>query len=104
MPRGAPRLRTTLNRQNLAGPYVKALRKLKKITQDALCARLATVTEGKWSPTVFDIYRIESQRRILSDLELLSLALALECDMYDLVGSLRESKTLPTDNSIEATD
>ena len=89
MPRGAPRLRTSDNQQNLCGPHVKARRQAIKLTQDALCARLAHITSGRWNPTIFDIYRIESQRRIISDLELLALSLALECDLYHLVGTQR---------------
>ncbi|MBB6050729.1 helix-turn-helix domain-containing protein [Armatimonas rosea] len=95
MPRGAPRLRTEQDQQNLVGPTVKATRKQLALTQDALCARLATATSGRWSPTIFDIYRIESQRRIVSDMELLALAIALECDLYDLLGTTKEATTLP---------
>jgi hypothetical protein len=97
MPRGAPRLRTPDNRQNLVGANVKQQRGAMKLTQDVLCARLADVTRGRWNPTIFDIYRIESGRRIVSDLELLALSLALECDMYALVGTLRESPAFPSE-------
>lgn len=50
-----------------------------KITQDALCARIAQVTNGKWIPDRQEIYRIEDGRRIVSDLEILALATVLEC-------------------------
>lgn len=96
MPHGAPRLRTADDRQNLAGPRVKARRKQLTLTQDALCARLAHVTGGRWNPTIFDIYRIESSRRIISDLELLALSIALEWDLYDLIGVSREQPTFPS--------
>lgn len=95
MPHGAPRLRATDNRQNLAGPYVKARRREMKLTQDALCGKLALLTGGRWNPTIFDIYRIESGRRIVSDLELLALSLALECSMYQLVGATPEQAVFP---------
>jgi hypothetical protein len=95
MPHGAPRLRTADDRQNLAGPIVKERRKALKLTQDELCARLATVTGGRWNPTIFDIYRIERQRRIVSDLELLALSLALECSAYDLLGVSANAPAFP---------
>jgi transcriptional regulator with XRE-family HTH domain len=95
MPRGAPRLRTSDNRQNLIGAQVKNRRGELKLTQDALCARLAAITHGRWNPTIFDIYRIESGRRIVSDLELLALSIALECDMYDLVGASHNAPAFP---------
>lgn len=96
MPHGAPRLRTPDARQNLAGPLVKSRRKELKLTQDALCGRLALITGGQWNPTIFDIYRIESQRRIISDIELLVLSLALECGMYELIGVDPSDPALPS--------
>ena len=95
MPHGAPRLRTPDDRQNLCGPHVKARRKELKLTQDGLCAKLALLTSGRWNPTIFDIYRIETGRRIVSDLELLALSLALECSLYQLVGASPEQTAFP---------
>lgn len=95
MPHGAPRLRTSDNRQNLVGPHLKARRRELSLTQDALCARLADVTGGRWNPTIFDVYRIESGRRIVSDLELFALSLVLECDVYRLLGVPPEQTTFP---------
>lgn len=97
MPRGAPRLRTAQEQQNLVGPRVKARRKELVLTQDALCARLARITEGRWNPTIFDVYRVESQRRIVSDLEMLALSLALECSLYDLLGVSSQAPTFPAE-------
>jgi hypothetical protein len=85
MPHGAPRLRTSDNKQNIAGPHVRERRRHLQLTQDALCGRLALATNGEWNPTPGDIYRIEAQRRIVADLELVALAEALECDLYALV-------------------
>ncbi len=96
MPHGAPRLRTSDNHQNLVGPQVKTRRKELDFTQDVLCAKLAAITGGRWNPTIFDIYRIESRRRIVSDLELLALAIALECDFYSLLQVQPKSLTFPT--------
>ncbi len=95
MPHGAPRLRTPDNKQNIAGPYVRERRQHLRLTQDALCGRLALATNGEWNPAPGDIYRIEAQRRIVGDLELVALAEALECDLYALVGPSR-AKVNPT--------
>jgi hypothetical protein len=89
MPRGNPRLRTRDGRQNLVGPRVKERRKELKLTQDELCALLARLTDGEWNPSAGDIYRIQTQTRIVSDVELVTLAKALECDLLWLItGSL----------------
>jgi transcriptional regulator with XRE-family HTH domain len=85
MPRGAPRLRKAGGHQNAVGARVKARRKELKLSQDALCARLALRTSGGWSPTEADIYRIERHTRIISDLELVALCAALECDLLWLL-------------------
>ncbi len=85
MPRGNPRLRTKEGGQNLIGSQVKARRKELKMTQDALCGRLAHLSGGKWNPTPADIYRIQTQTRIVSDIELLCLACALDLSISDLI-------------------
>jgi transcriptional regulator with XRE-family HTH domain len=50
------------------------------LTQDQLCARIADVTAGAWNPSRKDIGRCETGTRIISDIEMLYLAKALECD------------------------
>jgi len=50
-----------------------------QLQQDELCARLAQVTNGAWNPAWQDISRIEHGTRLVTDLELLALAQALEC-------------------------
>jgi transcriptional regulator with XRE-family HTH domain len=87
MPRGAPRLRKNGTQQNAVGTRVRARRKELKLSQDALCARLALRTFGGWSPTEADVYRIERHTRIISDLELIALSAALECDLLWLLGT-----------------
>ncbi|HLK55237.1 MAG TPA: hypothetical protein VKU00_01655 [Chthonomonadaceae bacterium] len=79
MARGAPRLRTPDGKVNQVAPRVRGRRMELKLTQDLLCARLATVTDGGWNADRMEIYRIESGDRIVSDLEILALAQALEC-------------------------
>lgn len=90
MPRGNPRLRTDDGHQNLIGPRVQTRRKELKLTQEALCARLALQTNGQWNPSPGDIYRIQTQSRIVSDLELVALAKVLDCDILWLLGSIEE--------------
>lgn len=80
MPRGAPRLRTPDNKINQLGGRVREQRAASKLTQDGLCARLAFVTGGAWNADEQEIFRIEKGVRIVSDLELLALARALDCD------------------------
>jgi hypothetical protein len=49
-----------------------------KLPQDALCARLADVTDGAWVADRRDIFRIEDGRRSVHDVEMVALAKALE--------------------------
>ena len=74
MARGAPRLRTADGKVNQVAGRVRARRKALKLTQDALCARLALETQGAWNADRMEIYRIETGTRIVSDLEMLALA------------------------------
>lgn len=85
MPRGAPRLRKNGVYQNAIGARVRNRRRELKLTQDAFCARLTNHSGGGWSPTEADIYRIERQTRIVSDLELVVIAAALECEILWLL-------------------
>jgi len=88
MPRGAPRLRTSDNRLNQIGIRLRQRRLELDMTQDTLCARLADVTNGGWIADRRDIFRIEQGRRIVSDLEVLALSLAVDCEMcWLLLGS-----------------
>ena len=53
---------------------------------------LAEVTGGAWVADRRDIYRIESSRRTVTDLELLAFSLALDCDVVWLLwGNPQES-------------
>lgn len=80
MPRGGPRLRTKDRKLNQIGPRVQQCRQRLGLEQDAVCARLAAETEGEWNPSWQDLSRIENGARLVSDLEILALSLALECD------------------------
>lgn len=80
MPRGSPRLRTTDNKVNQIGPRMRTRRREMRLTQDAMCGRIAAETGGMWNPAWQDISRIENGTRIVSDLEILALAHALACD------------------------
>lgn len=82
MPRGSPRLRTSDKKKNQIGSRVRDRRIYLELTQDALCARLSDTTDGAWIPGRREIYRIEAGLRIISDLEILALANALECSAH----------------------
>lgn len=99
MPRGAPRLRTTDDALNQISTRLQERRQELGLTQDALCARLAQASEGGWIADRRDIFRLEHGRRIVSDLELLALALALECDACWLL--LGEPKSTVRFKSLE---
>ena len=93
MPRGYPRLRTSNQKKNQIGQRVRDRRDQLTLTQDTLCARLAQTTNGLWIPDRREIYRIEDGRRIVSDLEILALAEALECyPCWLLVGDSPDNK------------
>ena len=79
MPRGGPRLRTKDRKLNQVGPRVRERRHVLKLEQDDICARVAHGTEGEWNPAWQDLSRIENGARLVSDLEVLALAKALEC-------------------------
>lgn len=84
-----PRLRTSDGAYNQVGTRVKKRREELRMTQDALCARLASVTEARWNPDRRDIYKIERATRTVTDLELLALSTTLECDAaWLLTGNL----------------
>lgn len=85
MPRGAPRLRTPDGKLNLVGIRVRQRRTELKLTQDALCARLAAASDGAWLADRRDIFRIEDGRRSVHDLEVVALVQALECDLQWLL-------------------
>lgn len=89
MPLGGPRLTTEDGKKNGVGGRVKERRNALNITQDALCARLAALTKNlpiQWNPTVHEIYKLETGKRICGDLEAKILCKALECSLLWLMG------------------
>ena len=82
MPRGSPRL-TQNKRKNQIGIRVRERRLALGLTQDALCARLALVTDGlmdaAWVADDQEISKIENGNRSATDLEIIALARALDC-------------------------
>lgn len=68
---------------NVVGARVKERRKALGLTQQELCERIATVeglAETPWRPTSYrEVLNIERGWRIVTDLEVLILASALEC-------------------------
>ena len=82
MPLGLPRLRIRNDsRMNYVGVRVKERRLHMSLTQDQLCGRIAEVTHGAWVPTWRDIYRVEAGTRIVSDLEAVALAVAINSSL-----------------------
>lgn len=95
MPRGNPRLRTSDKKQNMVGLRVRERRILLKLTQDALCARLAKITNGEWNPDRREMFRIEEGLRTVIDIEIFALAEALEispCCM--LIGDIKNDSVI----------
>ena len=76
---GPQRIRIMNDRMNVVGLRVRDRRTALDIKQDELCGRLAEITVGKWAPSRLDIYRIERGGRLVSDLEIIALAAALDC-------------------------
>ena len=79
MARGAERLRSG-GRMNLAGERVRVRRDELDLTRTDLAGRLADHTDALWNPEFPEIRRIELGTRIVSDLELLALGHALDCE------------------------
>lgn len=76
---------------NRIGRRVAERRAALGMGQDGLCARLAEMTGGAWVADRRDIYRIENSRRTVTDLELLALSLALDCEaLWLLFGDPQE--------------
>jgi len=79
MPKGDARLRAENGQRNQVAGRVKERRRALKLTQEGLCARLAYVTSGAWVADRQEVVRIEAGGRIVSDVELVALARALDC-------------------------
>ncbi len=79
MPKGDLRLRAENGEMNQVADRVRQRRRALKMTQERLCGRLADVTDGAWIADRQEVFRIEAGGRIVSDVELLALAKALEC-------------------------
>ena len=80
MPKGDARLRAANGQLNQIANRVKERRRLLKLTQEGLCGRLAYATSGEWNADRQEIVRIEAGGRTVSDVELVALATALDCD------------------------
>ena len=77
MPRGSPRL-TQHAKKNQIGSRVRERRLALQLTQDALCARLATATydlmDAPWIADDQEVSKIENGNRTTTDLEILACA------------------------------
>lgn len=72
--------------RNVSGPTIKSRRLQLGWTQQRLADEVAHVSRGEWTPTQPDIRRVEGQRRILADRDLLYTATALSCTASWLLG------------------
>ena len=72
-------MRTDEGHLNQIADRMRIRRRALKVTQEQLCGRLADVTGGRWIAARKEIVHLEAGTRIVSDLELLALANALEC-------------------------
>jgi transcriptional regulator with XRE-family HTH domain len=79
MPRGDARIRTEDGALNQIAERLRSRRRVLKLTQETLCARLADVSSGRWVANRKEIVHLEAGTRIVSDIELLMLAKALGC-------------------------
>ena len=79
------RLKTEDGNYNQLGARVKAKRRERSITQEELCALLATHTNGVWNPDFKEISRLERGKRTVTDLEILVLAKILKCSPCELL-------------------
>jgi transcriptional regulator with XRE-family HTH domain len=92
MPAPASRLKTANNLYNQLGERVKECRKAVSITQEDLCTRLTTLTGGVWTPEFREISRLERGERMVTDLEILALAEAIDCSpCYLLTGEQHDT-------------
>lgn len=108
MARGAERMRNG-NRMNLAGERVRERRDELDLTRTDLAGRLADSTDAQWNPEFPEIRRLEAGQRIISDLELLALGRALNCEPeWLLTGKVayapRRRKLAPKDGGEKSGD
>jgi transcriptional regulator with XRE-family HTH domain len=95
MPKGDLRLRAENGELNQVADLVRQRRRALKMTQERLCGRLADVTDGRWIADRQEIFRIEAGGRIVSDVELIALAKALECSPCWLLTGIDSKPTTP---------
>lgn len=87
------RFRDSSGKLNILGERLRQRRQAMKLTQDAVGARITVKTEGAWNAGRREILRIENGTRSVSDLEILALADALECDPCWLLRGDRDSES-----------
>ena len=89
---GEKRLRAETGRKNIVGIRVRERRQELKLSPDELAAGIEEVTNAVWTAGVQEIYKIESGRRAVTDIEVIALARTLECSpCYLLTGEMGES-------------
>jgi len=66
---------------NLVGVRAKERRIELHLSQAEVCSVIEDITQNAWRPTRHDLYRIEVGSRIVSDAEVVALAVALRCPL-----------------------
>jgi len=94
--RAARTLRTGDDARNLVGARVKERRLALNLLQDELVARIARLTDGLWVMTFSELSSIEVGRRGCTDLECLTMSVALDVDLNWLVTGTSEQVTEKT--------
>lgn len=69
------------NKKNIAGEFIKEKRLIKKLNRADLARELQLIG---LNATVDFIYRVETNRVILKDFELIAFAIVLELNLNDL--------------------
>ncbi len=80
------RLRTKEGLLNQIGPQLRRIMDSRSFTNDDVCIAVSTVTKGEWVMQPIDVTHLLSGRRIVSSVELIAMAKALEVRASVLLG------------------
>lgn len=72
--------------RNIAGPRIRVRRKQLGWTQQRLAEELSKFSEGKWTPNQPEVRRLEVQRKIISDREIVLICGAMQISASWLLG------------------
>lgn len=89
---GEKRLRAETGRKNIVGTRVRERRQELQLSPDELAAEIEEGTNAVWTAGVQEVYKIESGRRAVTDIEVVALARVLECSPCFLLTGEQENK------------